>query len=313
MISPAVVLAGAAVGAGLAMTAAGLRPAPPDLRTALARLSADLPGSDATSGAGNAATRLDNRLDNGMTTRLARRLASPPGPRAVETLGLARYAADLALLGESVELLLVRKIGYGLLGLAFPPVLSAGMALVGLRLPWPVPTLAAVALGAVLFFVPDVDVRRRAAAARRELRQAVCAYIELVALERAADAGPIEAVERAATIGESAAFDRIRDALTRAHLTGAPPWQGLSDLAARTGVDELSDVADIMRLSGQDGAAVYTTLRARAASLRTALTTQAAAQANAASEHMIVPVAALGLAFMALLGYPAFARILFGP
>ena len=37
-----------------------------------------------------------------------------------------------------------------------------------------------------------------------------------------------------------------------------------------------------------------------------------AARANAASEHMIVPVALLGIAFMALIGYPAFARILFG-
>jgi hypothetical protein len=39
----------------------------------------------------------------------------------------------------------------------------------------------------------------------------------------------------------------------------------------------------------------------------------AVAQANAASEHMIVPVAALGLGFMALVGYAAFALILYGP
>jgi hypothetical protein len=75
---------------------------------------------------------------------------------------------------------------------------------------------------------------------------------------------------------------------------------------------ELDDVAEIMRLSGEDGAAVYATLRARAASLRTALLTDAAAEANAASEHMIMPVAFLGVTFMALLGYPAFARVLFG-
>ena len=78
------------------------------------------------------------------------------------------------------------------------------------------------------------------------------------------------------------------------------------------GVAELGDLADIMRLSGEDGAAVYTTLRARAASLRSQLLSADAAAANAASEHMIVPVALLGIAFMALIGYPAFARILFG-
>ena len=73
-----------------------------------------------------------------------------------------------------------------------------------------------MALAAALFFVPDVDLHRRAAAARDELRHAVCAYLELVALERAGDAGTVEALERAATVGDSPAFIRIRDALTRA-------------------------------------------------------------------------------------------------
>ncbi len=292
----------------MALVLAGLRPPTPDLAAALTRLdatagSARRPQSGSTEGA--AAERLANRLAN--------RLADRVGQGPVEALRLVRFAADLTLLGESVESLLVRKAGYALLGLAFPPVLITAIALLGVSLSWTIPTLAAVALAAVLFFVPDVDVRRRASVARAELRLAVCAYLELVALERAADAGAIEALERAATIGDAPGFVRIRDALTRARLRGVPPWQGLSDLAEQTGVNELGDVADIMRLSGQDGAAVYATLRARAASLRTSLTTQAVATANAASEHMIVPVAGLGIVFMALVGYPAFARILFGP
>ena len=127
-----------------------------------------------------------------------------------------------------------------------------------------------------------------------------------------ADAGSVEALNRAAGIGHGRAFSLIRAALLRAQLSGAPPWQGLAQLTEELRVPELGDVADIMRLSGEDGAAVYATLRARAASLRTALLTDAAAEANAASEHMIMPVAFLGVTFMALLGYPAFARILFG-
>ena len=305
MIAAPMVLAGAAVGVGVTLIAAGLRPPPPDLEAALARLDAS-PGTTPHESApdGTAASSAQRVADRFLTER---------GTGLVEALGLTRYDADLRLLGETPAALLVRKAGYALLGLAFPPVLAAAMSLLGVTLPWPIPTLAAVVLATALFFVPDIDVHRRATAARAELRQTVCAYLELVALERAADAGAIEAVERAATIGESEGFQRIRDALTRAQLAGNPPWQGLSDLAAETGVDELRDVADIMRISGQDGAAVYATLRARAASLRTTLTTQAAAAANAASEHMVAPVAVLGLAFMALLGYPAFARIIFGP
>jgi len=88
------------------------------------------------------------------------------------------------------------------------------------------------------------------------------------------------------------------------------------DCRVRVWVDHAQAVsnfgADIMRVAGHDGAAVYTTLRARAASLRTQLLTTATAQANAASEHMVVPVSLLGLCFMALLAYPAFIRIIFG-
>ena len=207
---------------------------------------------------------------------------------------------------------LVRKVGFGLLGPGVPAALATLMGVIGLRLPWPVPALAAVVFAAVLFLLPDLDVRRRADAVRVDLRAATAAYLELVALERAADAGAGEALERAATIGATPAFTRIRDALTRARLDGAPAWQGLARLGEASGVAELDDVADIMRLSGQDGAAVYATLRARATSLRTARTTQAAAAANAASEHMVIPVGLLGLVFLALLGYPAFSRIVFG-
>ena len=144
------------------------------------------------------------------------------------------------------------------------------------------------------------------------MRAASCVYLELVALERAADAGTVEALDRAAAIGHSPEFARIRDALLRAELAGRPAWDGLDDLADTLGVPEYGDLADIMRLSGQDGAAVYATLRARAASLRTQLLTAATAKANAASEHMVIPTALLGIAFMALLGYPAISRILLG-
>ena len=67
-----------------------------------------------------------------------------------------------------------------------------------------------------------------------------------------------------------------------------------------------------MRLSGEDGAAVYDTLRARAQSLRTTVLTEHEARANSDSEKMVAPVAFLGIVFIALLGYPAFARIVFG-
>jgi hypothetical protein len=295
VISPAVVLAGATIGAGVAVIVRALVTDTPDLTEALARLDATAAPVRTQAGPG--------RLDAVRNRTLG---------VLVEAGHLDRYARDLDLVGETPGTLAARKTGYALLGLAFPPVLAAGMLALGVTPPLAIPLLASLTLAGLLFWVPDADLRRRAGRERAAMRRALCAYLELVALERAGDAGTVEALERAATVADTAAFTRIRDALTRAELAGHPPWTGLADLAETTGVTELADLADIMALSGTDGAAVYTTLRARAASLRHQLLSASAAQANAASEHMIVPVALLGIAFMALIGYPAFARILFG-
>jgi hypothetical protein len=297
MITWQVLLAGALVGAGLTVVVAGLVPTHPDLRAALDRLDPRTAAPVAPAPAGS-----------GLRGFARARVL----PRVVESLGLRRFTADLRMVDQTAEQLAARKIGYALLGLAFPTLIGTLLAIVGIQAPTVFPVALAVVAAGVLFFVPDVDLRRRAAAARVDMRKATCVYLELVALERAADSGATEALERAATVGQSREFDRIRQGLLTAEITGRPAWAGLHDLAEATGVPELGDLADIMRLSGQDGAAVYGTLRARAASLRTQLLTAAAADANAASEHMTVPVALLGVAFMALIGYPAFARIFAG-
>ncbi len=295
-MSPLVLISGAAVGAGIAVVVRALVPDVPDLASALARLDA----APTTGGP-------EGIMDASRWRRTRTRAASGLAAR----LHLDRYARDLDLLDETPATLAARKAGYALLGLAFPPVLVAAMALLGLVPPLVLPAAVSLLLAGVLFAVPDLDLRRRATAQRLAMRRTVCAYLELVALERAGDAGTVEALERAAAVADTPGFARIRDALTRAELAGQPPWTGLADLADRVGVPELDDLADIMRLSGTDGAAVYATLRARAASLRHQLLAASAAEANAASEHMIIPVALLGICFMALVGYPAFARILF--
>jgi Type II secretion system (T2SS), protein F len=294
MMDTRMAIAGAVMGTGLTVTAAGLWPTVPDLKAAVARLDRI---SSAT-------------LAQGETTAAGRWATT--AVLLAHRVGLDRYRSDLDLVGDGPAQLMTRKIGYALLGLVFPPVLVTVMGLLGLWLPLPIPVLGSLLLATGLFFVPDLDLRRRAQAARDQMRRAVCVYLELVALERAADAGAVEALERAAAIGDGRAFELIGDALLRARLFGVAPWRELGRLADQLRVPELGDVADIMRLSGEDGAAVYATLRARAASLRTAVLNADTAAANTASEHMVIPVAILGIAFMALLGYPALARILYG-
>ncbi len=71
----------------------------------------------------------------------------------------------------------------------------------------------------------------------------------------------------------------------------------------------MDDFADIMRLSGEQGASAYTSLRARAAGMRTALLNDDLAEANAIGERMSIPGSLLGVIFMALLVAPSLIRM----
>lgn len=292
-----VLLAGALLGLGATTLVWAWAPGVPDLTAALDRLDPTRATPAATTPLGPA---------------WAHRATRHALPALATSLRLDRLAADLRVVDLTPEDLAARKIGYATLGAAFPTVLAITMGALGLALPVVIPAVATLVVAGVFFVLPEVEVRRRATEVRAAMRTAAGVYLELVALERAADAGTVEALTRAAAIGTSPEFARIRDALLRAELAGRPAWDGLTDLADHLGVPEYGDLADIMRLSGQDGAAVYATLRARAASLRTQLLTAATAKANTASEHLIIPTALLGVAFMALLGYPAISRILLG-
>ena len=69
------------------------------------------------------------------------------------------------------------------------------------------------------------------------------------------------------------------------------------------------DFADIMRLSGEEGASVYANLRARSSAMRTAMLHDEIAEANAVGERMTIPGSLLGVIFMALLVAPSLLRM----
>jgi hypothetical protein len=153
-------------------------------------------------------------------------------------------------------------------------------------------------------------VRDQAKRAREEFAHALSAYLDLVALKRAADAGPAEALEKAAAVGRGWPFLFLQGALRRARLEKIPPYQALAELAAEYDLPVLGDVADIMRGSATDGAAVYKALRARTAALNAELLADQAAEANAASEKMTAPGALLAVLVMLLMAFPAVIRML---
>jgi pilus assembly protein TadC len=287
------IAAGAVAGLGLTIAAAEVfAPAPPDLAAALVRLHPSQPRrGENTPSAMNTTARL-GRLVGWLADRI-------PLPQQ-----------DLALVERTVRQFVSSKLVMASYGVAVPILVSLVLRLVGL----PIPVAGAVAVSAVgamlLFFAPDLVLRSQAADVRAEFRRTVCCYFDLVALERNADGGPAEALARAADVGRGRGFRRINEALTTARLTGASPWHALTALADEVGIDELGDLADVVALAGQDGAAIADTLAAKAAALRGRQLADAAAAANVASEKLTLPGVVLAFGFLVVVCYPALARVL---
>ncbi len=114
----------------------------------------------------------------------------------------------------------------------------------------------------------------------------------------------------AAESGDSWAFARIRESLIDSRFSGRSPWDALRDLSEDLDVAGLSDLADIMRLSAEDNAAVYSILRATASSMRNTLMNSDLAEANSVTTRMSYPQSLLPLVFMFLLGAPAIMRLI---
>jgi pilus assembly protein TadC len=286
-----VIAAGILGGLGVFITVRELVPAPSRLDAALARL--DL-GAALEPGPGPAPAG-----------RLAHAVAS-------ELHWLPVPAADLALLGKDRATWIASKVGCGLLGLAVPPLLAGLASLTGAGLGWSAPAVISLLCGAGLFFAPDLVTRVNAAERRTDFRRALTSYLDLVALERGAGAGPTEALEAAAEIGDGWAFRRISAALDAARRAGAAPWTALARLARETGISELADVADIAEVAGQEGAKILDTLAARAASMRAEALAADRATAGSRSTTMVIPIALLGAGFLLLLIFPIVYRT-FGP
>ena len=216
--------------------------------------------------------------------------------------------ADLALLGQDAERWMASKVIYGLLGLFVIPLFEFMLLMSGHDVSLTLPAVASLGLGTALFFAPDLVVRVNAAEKRLDFRYALTSYLDLVALERGAGAGPTQALEAAAQIGGGWAFARISGALAAARNAGRPPWDGLADLAEETGVTELADLAEIAQVAGHEGASIMQTLAARADSMRAEALAATKAKAGSRSTTMVVPIALLGAGFLLLLIFPIFFR-----
>jgi len=287
--------AGALVALGIVLLVVRLMPAEPDLAEALGRL---------TPTRGRANTLGPASVSGGKERLGVWAMKSLPPAMWVRT-----PTRELALLRIPLARFYGERLTFAFLGLLIPPLLAWFFGLIGLGFPVAIPALASVGLAVVMFFLPNYNAVDDARKARLEFTRALGAYIDLVALERHSGSGVRQAMEAAAEVGDSWVFTRLSEELTRSRWSGLPPWDALHTLAEELGLPELDDFADIMRLSGEEGASVYANLRARSAAMRTAMLNDEIAEANAVGERMTIPGSLLGVIFMALLVAPSLLRM----
>jgi hypothetical protein len=291
------VAGGMITAAGLVLAVAAVRPGAPKLSLVLAQLNVAAPVDAAATIQGQPTTEEASWWSRWL----------PAGVLVFAQRYLGARAQDLNILGKSGAELAGAKVAWALGGLLGLPVLSAALLVAGVDAPALLPAGVGVGLGVLGWTIPSRRVADRAAAARAEFLAALTAFLGLVGLERQARGSPIEALEEASRISGAWPFRMIHTELLRAELAGQPPWDGLRDLGGRVGVEQLTNLADIVAAAA-DGAAVFETLLAEARNLRNAELSDQQAKAGVAAEQLTLPAIVLAFGFIMLVLYPALTR-----
>jgi Flp pilus assembly protein TadB len=277
-------IAGAGFGLGLVLLVRALRPGPVPLATALTDLNRPAT-SQGTSQTG----------DFGWRHRVAEATA-----RLVDRGGLA---SRLRILDVTVEQHALTKVTLAAAGLALPVLVAAVAWAGGVAMPPGAVAVASIGLAAVAFVWPDIGLTDRIERRRRAFRHALSAYLDLVTILLAGGAGLETALHAAADSGDGWAFTEIRRALHGARIIGRTPWDGFADLGHQLGIDALVELAASAHLAGDQGARIRASLTAKADTLRAHQTAAIEAQAEAATEKMLLPVVALVVGMILFVGY----------
>jgi len=291
-----IALLGALVGAGLLLVRRGIRPPRPSLEASFAALGQrGRTVLDQPPGAGW----------RGASSDLGARLA------AVRSWP-ERTDADLRVSGRTREQLAVEQVGAAAAGVGVPLGMGLVLTLGGVVPPTATLLVAAATFGALGWFLPVLLLRDRARARRAAFVHVLSGYLDLVTIVLAGGAGVETALQAAAEAGDGWVAAELRGALVRARSLRRSPWDEFADLGRALAIPELVELAASVRLAGEQGARIRSSLAARAASLRGHQLARVEADAQSATERMALPTVLLFLGFLVFIGYPAVAQLLGG-
>jgi tight adherence protein C len=297
----AALVTGSVAGLGLFLFAFALIPR----RVSLARQIAAF--DSRRSPLGGTTSRAGTERESEFSRRLGQALAAFCAEQGWEFPSLR---ANLSLIGKSFENYLATKVLLAVFGFLIGPILLLLLGLAGFHLSLVIPIWLGFVLAAVFFLLPDLEVRQKANARRRDFRHAIGAFLDLVSMNLSGGRGVPEALMAASEIGTGWAMWRIREALASARITGQTSWQALGALGEEVRVDELRDLSAALSLVAEDGAKVRESLGARATSLRRRELADLEGQAGERSQSMLVAQMLLCAGFLAFLTYPVIGVLL---
>ena len=170
------------------------------------------------------------------------------------------------------------------------------------------------AAGAVMlaiggFLAVDFQLQADARDRRREFRSHFATYLSLVTQGLAGGAGVETALAESAELGDSWAFERLRQALAEARLSNQSPWLVLQRYGENLGLADLEELAGTLALAGTAGARVREALEVRATALIERELYESESEAGSVTENMSIPLGLMTTAFFVVVGYPAIYRI----
>ena len=229
--------------------------------------------------------------------------------RIMDRLGMDFRATDerLRLTGDrgGLALFLGQKVAGALIGFAFLPVGAS----FGVAPPTPVWLWIAGAAGG--FVLPDALLKSKSEARRRQMREDLVHFAELVALAVSAGLGIEGALEQVASTGKGPLFTKIRRLLREGRLQGTPSSEALGRLPAEAGLPEAEPLTQAVRAAATQGAQVTLALRSQAQALRERRRLDLVEAGERAQVRMLLPIGLLILpAFFVLLLYPAAVQLL---
>lgn len=165
--------------------------------------------------------------------------------------------------------------------------------------------LATICLALVPWYVFH-EVSRTAHKRRTDMNMAVAVFLDLVNVLLAGGAGIETAILTAASAGDGWSFDYIRRTLARAQSSRENYWDALDRAGSEIEVSSLQDVAQSIRIAGEHGGRIRQSLTSRADALRKNNLAFIEHEAQRRTERMGIPMVAMFMGFVILIGYPAF-------